>query len=88
MTEKYEKVDLTADEMIDLIAQLELESEPVVYVMDPYKFREIQVLLHACWHLLHSKDPFDNNIAEMEIEQAMKLYPDWMKDPDWSEDDG
>ena len=86
-TEESKKADLTADEMIDLIAQLELESEPVVYVMDPHKFQEIQTLVKACWHLGHTKNVFDEQSAISEIEEALKLFPDWMKDPDWSEDE-
>ena len=87
MDKNPEKIDLTADEMIELIAQLELESEPVVYVMDPHKFIEIQELVKACWHLTHSRSYADNDLAEGEIREALELFPDWMKDPDWSGDD-
>ena len=84
-----DKMDLTSDEMIDLIAQLELEGEkdPVVYIMDPHKFEEIQVLVRACWHLTHTKNVFDDELAISEVADALKLFPDWMKDPDWSIDD-
>ena len=93
MTEEYEKMELTADEMVDLIAELELEGEknPVVYVMDPYKFQEILALVHASQAMLNKDFNWDMN-PEVDEEwvnlfNALELFPDWMKDPDWKEDD-